>query len=340
MDAPPVQYVKTSDGYNIAYGVSGEGEPLIFLPVSFSHLQLNWQYRLFAPSRLPLMEALAARYRLVQFDSRGQGMSQRNVRNDFVMEDYNIDLEAVVDRLELERFVIFGASGTGHWAVRYAVEHPGRVKAIILDATPISMTTQSASYFRDAAEDNWDFFLLSALGPGIPSTESRRFVELMKQISTREDYVMMAKVWTHADIGSFLPLVKTPTLVLHARDYLVLPVEESIKLAAAIPGAQMVLVDGSGLGDAASVMQALEGFLARLSGHPADEAASAGKGVLSGREIEVLRLLAAGKSNAQIADDLVISQNTVIRHVSNIFAKIGVANRAEAASYATRNGLA
>jgi DNA-binding NarL/FixJ family response regulator len=87
-------------------------------------------------------------------------------------------------------------------------------------------------------------------------------------------------------------------------------------------------------------MQALEGFLARLSGHPADEAASAGKGVLSGREIEVLRLLAAGKSNAQIADDLVISQNTVIRHVSNIFAKIGVANRAEAASYATRNGLA
>jgi DNA-binding NarL/FixJ family response regulator len=60
---------------------------------------------------------------------------------------------------------------------------------------------------------------------------------------------------------------------------------------------------------------------------------------LSSREVEVLRLVAAGRSNAQIADELVISQNTVIRHVSNIFAKIGAANRAEAASYATRNGI-
>jgi NarL family two-component system response regulator LiaR len=68
---------------------------------------------------------------------------------------------------------------------------------------------------------------------------------------------------------------------------------------------------------------------------PAQEAAG-----LSHREVEVLRLLAQGKSNAQIADELVISQNTVIRHVSNIFAKIGAANRAEAASYATRNGIA
>jgi DNA-binding NarL/FixJ family response regulator len=54
----------------------------------------------------------------------------------------------------------------------------------------------------------------------------------------------------------------------------------------------------------------------------------------------VLRLVAAGKSNQQIADALVISPNTVVRHVSNIFAKTGVANRAEAASFATRHGLA
>jgi DNA-binding NarL/FixJ family response regulator len=60
---------------------------------------------------------------------------------------------------------------------------------------------------------------------------------------------------------------------------------------------------------------------------------------LSAREIEVLRLLAAGKSNAQVADELVISQNTVIRHVSNIFAKIGVDNRAQAAVYARDHGI-
>jgi DNA-binding NarL/FixJ family response regulator len=55
--------------------------------------------------------------------------------------------------------------------------------------------------------------------------------------------------------------------------------------------------------------------------------------------MEVLRLIAAGKSNPQIAGELVISLNTVQRHVSNILAKANLANRAEAASYATRNGI-
>jgi DNA-binding NarL/FixJ family response regulator len=63
-------------------------------------------------------------------------------------------------------------------------------------------------------------------------------------------------------------------------------------------------------------------------------------GGLTEREVEVLRLIAAGKSNREIGEALVISENTVIRHVSNIFSKAGVANRAEAASYAHTHGLA
>jgi DNA-binding CsgD family transcriptional regulator len=61
---------------------------------------------------------------------------------------------------------------------------------------------------------------------------------------------------------------------------------------------------------------------------------------LTEREVEVLRLIAAGCSNRAIAQALFISPNTVLRHVSNIFVKTGVANRAEAAAYATRQGLA
>jgi DNA-binding NarL/FixJ family response regulator len=67
---------------------------------------------------------------------------------------------------------------------------------------------------------------------------------------------------------------------------------------------------------------------------------AASKDGLSDREIEVLRLVAAGKSNQQIADELVISRNTVRRHVSNVFDKTGVANRAQAAVYAKEHGLA
>ena len=68
-------------------------------------------------------------------------------------------------------------------------------------------------------------------------------------------------------------------------------------------------------------------------------AVPAGLADLSQREVEVLRLLAAGKSNREIADALCISLNTVATHVRNILAKTGAANRTEAAAYALRHGL-
>jgi hypothetical protein len=65
MDAPPVQYVKTSDGYSIAYAVQGEGMPLVVAPAGFSHVQLNWKNRFFVPTRPSMFEVLADRFRLV-----------------------------------------------------------------------------------------------------------------------------------------------------------------------------------------------------------------------------------------------------------------------------------
>jgi len=61
---------------------------------------------------------------------------------------------------------------------------------------------------------------------------------------------------------------------------------------------------------------------------------------LTAREAEVLRLIAIGRSNADIATVLSISLNTVATHVRNILAKTGCANRTEAAAYAMRHGLA
>jgi DNA-binding NarL/FixJ family response regulator len=60
---------------------------------------------------------------------------------------------------------------------------------------------------------------------------------------------------------------------------------------------------------------------------------------LTGRECEVLRLVAAGQSNREIATALVISEHTVGRHLQNIFAKLGVSSRAAATSYAHEHGL-
>jgi DNA-binding CsgD family transcriptional regulator/tetratricopeptide (TPR) repeat protein len=60
---------------------------------------------------------------------------------------------------------------------------------------------------------------------------------------------------------------------------------------------------------------------------------------LSPRQVEVLRLIAAGKTNQEIAAELVISLHTVTRHVTHIFARTGASNRAEAASYGHRHHL-
>ncbi len=142
----------------------------------------------------------------------------------------------------------------------------------------------------------------------------------------------------NSSIEGDLARVRAPALVLHPRDYPVFGQEESVKVASALPDARLVVIDGDRYpGDAAQGLKAIDDFLASLPPRiTTDAPVPAG---LSLREVEVLRLVAAGRSNQQIADELVISLNTMARHVSNIFDKTGCANRAEAASYAHRHEL-
>jgi DNA-binding NarL/FixJ family response regulator len=60
---------------------------------------------------------------------------------------------------------------------------------------------------------------------------------------------------------------------------------------------------------------------------------------LTAREVQVLGLVATGKTNRAIAADLAISEKTVARHVSNIFTKLGLSTRAAATAYAYRHDL-
>src|SRR5688572_12056713 len=93
MDVPSVQYTHTSDGYSIAFMVSGEGPPIVVLPQVFQHCQRIW-------ASGPLAKTLAYlshRFRIVQYDSRGQGLSQRDLPESTTLEDYLIDLEAVCE---------------------------------------------------------------------------------------------------------------------------------------------------------------------------------------------------------------------------------------------------
>jgi DNA-binding CsgD family transcriptional regulator/pimeloyl-ACP methyl ester carboxylesterase len=343
MDAPPVQYVRTSDGYDIAYCVSGSGTGFVHVPFPFNHIQLFWRPD---SAWLPWFVELRRRFRLVQYDFRGAGMSSRGLDADaYTMDRVYADLEQVIEASGIDRFVLFGVGPNVELARRYAVENPGRLLALVLIAPVIQAAPRGLTV--DLARQDWELFLATLAGGGAELTREQRAadIEVMRRIYTQHDYVTMTELYYQnlerpEKMKWTLSNIKVPTLVLHPRDFRLVRPESSQDVAASIPGAMLVLVDGSSItGEVAQTVAAIDDFLASLAINEGQSLSISSAAGLSPREVEVLRLLAAGKSNREIADALVLSVNTVIRHVSNIYAKTGAANRAEATAFAAKQGL-
>jgi pimeloyl-ACP methyl ester carboxylesterase/DNA-binding CsgD family transcriptional regulator len=336
MNAPSAQYTRTSDGYDIAFAEAGSGQPVVLMHPAFSHIEYSWRFY------NSWFQGLAERYRLVWYDPRGQGLSTRGLGPDLPLKDYQLDLSAVLDACELEDVILIAVDGSSFAAVPYAIQHPRRVKAVILITASIAMRAWPGSFHQDLSRENWDFYLRGLVPFGLTAEAANERLSELKEACTPEDWQTLTRTSWQWDISSELSRLTTPTLVLHPRHYRMLPEEEGRKLAALIPGARFALIPGDTLyGEAAEGIAAIETFLSSLptTGGLSPNAISFSDR-LSARESEVLALLAAGKSNQQIADELVISLNTVNRHVSNIYAKTGAANRAEAVGYAHRHGLA
>jgi DNA-binding CsgD family transcriptional regulator len=79
--------------------------------------------------------------------------------------------------------------------------------------------------------------------------------------------------------------------------------------------------------------------LARLEEMRGTHSDGKAPGGLTAREVEVLRLVATGKTNRQVAAELVLSEKTVARHVANIFTKLGLSSRSAATAYAYEHHL-
>jgi DNA-binding CsgD family transcriptional regulator/pimeloyl-ACP methyl ester carboxylesterase len=330
MDPPPVHYVTTSDGYNVAYAVSGEGMPVIFMQGVFEHVQLAWQF----PGQQPWLEGLAAKFQLIQYDPRGAGMSTRGLKDTHVRMHYQLDLDALIDRLKLERFLLIAMSHGVARALEYAARFPDRVIGLVLGT---SGTPRSPALFLQVKAQDWDAYLYSVFSRGGPPEEVERQVMLTRQAYNQSDAVLKSRANVEDGVDQLLMTLRTPMLILHARDYASTPIEEGMKKSQ-LSGAPLVLLDGySPYGNAAQGIRAIESFLAGMTQHRPPPTAS--PSVLSAREIEVLRLIATGKSNKQIADELVLSVNTVAKHVANILGKAEVVNRTEAAAYARETGL-
>jgi DNA-binding CsgD family transcriptional regulator/pimeloyl-ACP methyl ester carboxylesterase len=253
----------------------------------------------------------------------------------------------LADRVGLSKFVLLAHSAMGKIAVHYAVTHPDRVTALALyQYADLHAGTRTG--LLDMAKSDWTLLLQSAGRLGWPWVNPETIVPVLSDSIRQEDFLREYEVMSAQSGDEMLRNLRVPVLVMATRDQS-RPTggePEARRIAAVIPDARLVLFDdvyggfdsdGNGVRPA---IAALQKFLAEIEDEAPSINPSPASDGLSAREIEVLRLLAAGRSNQQIADELVISPNTVNRHVSNIYAKTGAANRAEAASYATRNGLA
>lgn len=291
-------------------------------------------------------ERAGEHYTVVRYDRRGTGLSDRKVRN-YSLQAQTGDLAAVVDAIGECRIALLGISAGGPVSIAYTAAHPEAVSHLILFGTYASGSyaaiSELAKVLNRLIEVDWDGMGSLAMAdlyiPGV-STEARQaFAAYQQQCATKEAAICQATAVGEFNVKHLLKGIRTPTLVMHKRGDKAVPFELGRRIARDLPNSRFVPLDGNchvlALENTRATLEAMLEFLATPGA-----AEPAPTNVVTRRERDVLRLVAAGKSNRQIAEELRITVNTVDRHVSNILAKIGASNRAEAASFAVRNGIA
>ena len=342
---PSTRFFTASNGARIAYAIRGSGLPLVYVPPFLSHLDLLWE----APWFRAFNDALATDFTLIRYDRYGCGLSDRD-RTDFSLDlDFRI-LGDLVDHLRLRRFALLGASAGGPIAIRYAAALPRRVSHLYLFGLgwhpPSNDTVFTAVNRLIEADLRLGTNALSEfLLPDGTADERAWLARLMREGASGETVARLSGANASVEVGDLLPAIKVPTLVMNRRGDRLNPVETARELALRIPGAQFTALPGTAhipeFDDPGAVLAAIREFVGTATSRivAAGTGAPNGPRGLSGREAEVLDLLASGLSNREIAERLSISVHTVERHVTNLYAKLGVHGRAAATAMALRHPI-
>ncbi len=355
-----VRYAKATDGTSIAFWTIGTGEPLVYLAGSpWCHVEL-----LQIPQCLLWYQLLAENRMLVRYDVRGTGLSDREVI-DHTLDAQLLDLDAVIDFLGLERFCLLGAANAGAVAVAYAARHPEKVSRLVLWcawARGLDILSPRIAAWRGLLDHDWQLMTdtCAHLALGWAEGEVGRIAaENLRESITPGVFRAALEAVENVDVSSLLAGITAPTLVLGRPGISWIPGEAAKGLASGIPGARLAILDGEStapyLGDMETAGTTITRFLnedheaatptrspgprAELDRQPDREPQPAPPDGLTDREIQVLRLLAGGRTNNEVAAELVLSIRTVERHIGNIYAKIGARGRADATVYALSRGL-
>ncbi|MFI5955914.1 alpha/beta fold hydrolase [Cryptosporangium sp. NPDC051539] len=335
-------------GGRVAYAEVGSGPPLVLPTPWISHLERDWE----GPEFRAFLGALARTHRVIRYDRLGCGLSDRPALTGALAPSVPNDtavLSAVIDGLGLAETALFGFSIGACAALCYSAAHPGRITRLAISGGYADGARTAPEALRAAIlatiRAHWGAgsrVLADVWMPGVDASVREGFVRLQRDASDGETAAAVLAAVYDVDIRDVLGAIRAPTLVLHRRGDRAIPFELGREVAAAIPGARLVPLDGNihppWLGDSAPVLGALLPFLA--ADVPGAEPSPSGDSTaLTEREREILREVAAGRSDAEIAAELVLSTHTVHRHVANIRRKLGQPSRAAAAATAIRLGL-
>jgi pimeloyl-ACP methyl ester carboxylesterase/DNA-binding CsgD family transcriptional regulator len=355
-----IRFVTTSDGVKLAYAKAGSGPPLLKTANWLNHLEFDWQ----SPVWNHWFTAFATHNTLYRYDIRGSGLSDWT-DGKLSFEQQVDDLEFIADSAGLERFALLGISQGASVAIEYAVRHPERVSHLVLHggfalgwAKRSPETERAGRAWAELVRVGWGTHVQAyrrmfgeLFIPNATEEQVAWFAEMQRRTTTPEIAARIMEASSVIDVTPRLPSVKTPTLVLHPRHDLVVPFDQGRILAAGIADARFVeLPSGNHIlleNEPAwqRFQEAVGDFLGWPRATPRRRAADAPApceqlDMLTGREREILDLVAGGANNQEIAGKLFISEKTVRNHLTAIFGKIGVSSRSQAIVFARDRGLA
>jgi class 3 adenylate cyclase len=249
---PETRYARSGE-LSIAYQVVGDGDiDIVYVPGWVSHVELQWE-----PSPASgLVEGLARIGRLITFDKRGTGLSDRSLGVG-TLEDRMDDVRAVMDAAGVERAALVGISEGGPMSILFAASHPARVQSLVLLASfarpvsgpdyPHGFPPEVARAYAAGIPELWGTgVLLSANAPdppdGLDAVGAAARYERNSSTPGVARAIMDANI--DIDVRHVLPTITAPTLVLHCRDDPFIPVGHSRYLGEHIPGARYVEIDG------------------------------------------------------------------------------------------------
>jgi class 3 adenylate cyclase/pimeloyl-ACP methyl ester carboxylesterase len=249
-----IRYCRAPDGVRLAYAVSGSGPPLVKTANWLNHLEYDWD----SPIWHEFFLNLSRNRTLIRYDARGNGLSDWDVA-ELSLDTWVSDLEAVVDAAGIERFALLGYSQGCAISIAYTVRHPERVTRLVLyGGFAIGANKRSPQEKEKRAAmatlmrlgwgaDNAAFrqMFTMQLMPGATNEQAEAFNELQRRTTSPDCAARYFETTANFDVSDLLRKVSVPTLVMHARDEVRVPLESGRELAAGIPGAKFVVLQGS-----------------------------------------------------------------------------------------------